>query len=213
MYFSILTFFLGGWICHDKASCTERAQRELHRMSSDRWPSVKTARGILSADPEENPHFAEANHVFVPYCSSDSWSGTQRGGYNSPVAFMGHYILREVVRELADFEQLLFHDELFLAGSSAGATGVLVNLDMVADIVRPAQVKVRGIVDSGWFLDHDPFSAECGEGRETCSVLEDMQRGVALWKAAVPKACGERFPGEPWKCYLGYHAFPTMRSK
>ncbi len=42
-------------------------------MSSDHWPSVRKVGGILSDDRGENPHFADANHVFVPYCSSDSW--------------------------------------------------------------------------------------------------------------------------------------------
>ncbi len=73
MCYTYIITVLGGWICHDEHSCAERAAREPHRMSSDRWPSVKTVGGILSADPLENPHFADANHVFVPYCSSDSW--------------------------------------------------------------------------------------------------------------------------------------------
>ena len=80
-------------------------------MSSDRWPSVKTIGGILSADPNENPHFADANHVYVPYCSSDSWSGTQKGSNEfgqQSYSFMGSYIVREVIKELADYNQLLF---------------------------------------------------------------------------------------------------------
>ena len=92
----ILFCLSGGWICHDEASCSGRASRESYRMSSDRWPSVKAVGGILSADPAENPHFAEANHVFVPYCSSDAWSGTQKGDGDKRPSFLGHYIVREV---------------------------------------------------------------------------------------------------------------------
>ena len=192
----------------------DRASREHHRMSSDRWPAVKTVGGILSADPTENPHFADANHVFVPYCSSDSWSGTQRQTKNGGPAFLGHYIIREVIRELADFEHLLFHDELYLAGSSAGGTGVLVNIDSIAEIVKPAGLQVRGIVDSGWFLDNDPFSKDCADIRGgKCSVISDVQQGVKLWRAKVPKTCAEEFPGEIWQCYFGYKIFPTIKSK
>lgn len=31
--------------------------------------------GILSWNPEENPFLFSANVVYVPYCSSDAWSG------------------------------------------------------------------------------------------------------------------------------------------
>ena len=91
-----VVFLEGGWICHDEESCSGRASREHYRMSSDRWSSEKTVGGILSADPDENPHFADANHVFVPYCSSDAWSGTQKGNGDDRPAFLGHYIVREV---------------------------------------------------------------------------------------------------------------------
>ena len=93
-----IIFLEGGWICHDEESCSGRASREHYRMSSDRWSSEKTVGGILSADPVENPHFADANHVFVPYCSSDAWSGTQKGHGNNRPAFLGHYIVREVYK-------------------------------------------------------------------------------------------------------------------
>jgi hypothetical protein len=182
-------------------------------MSSDRWPSVKTVGGILSADPDENPHFADANHVFVPYCSSDAWSGTKKGHGNKP-SFLGHYIMREVIRELADFEQLLFHEELYLAGGSAGGVGVLNNVDMVADMVGPAGLQVRGIVDSGWFLDNDPFTSDCSHGAGgKCSVITDFIKGVKMWNARVPKRCADAYPGEEWKCFLGYRIYPLIQSK
>lgn len=31
--------------------------------------------GILSWNPEENPFLFSANVVYIPYCSSDAWSG------------------------------------------------------------------------------------------------------------------------------------------
>ena len=191
-------------------------------MSSDRWPSVKTVGGILSADPTENPHFADANHVFVPYCSSDAWSGYATGRPASPeaatntgdLAFMGGNIVREVIRELADFQQLLYGRELYLAGSSAGGIGVMMNIDLVAGMVGRAGLRVRGIVDSGWFLDNDPFAAiECSAGKGKCSVVQNLQEGVRLWKARVPAACQQHFQGEIWKCFLGYKLFPFIKSK
>jgi hypothetical protein len=169
--------------------------------------------GILSADPLENPHFADANHVFVPYCSSDSWSGTATKKNQDGHTFMGSHIVREVIRELSDFQQLLFGEELFLAGSSAGGTGVLVNVDFVADMVAKYDVRVRGIVDSGWFLDNDPFSTDCSNKLGKCSVIQHLQQGVELWQARVNDECTAKYPGELWQCFLGYKAFPFIKSK
>ena len=190
--------YKGGWICHDERSCSEREAREKQRMSSDRWPTVRTIGGILSADSKENPHFADANHVFVPYCSSDSWSGTKKstGKVGDERSFMGSHIIREVIKELADFNQLLFGEELYLAGSSAGGTGVLVNIDAIASMVSKAGIQVRGIIDSGWFLDNDPFFNNDGSnaGVRPSSVKYALQKGVQLWNARVPSACAIEYP-------------------
>ena len=66
-------------------------------IGSFRWPEVNTVGGILSSDRQENPHFAEANHVLVPYCSSDSWSGTARADTKAgnKFSFLGAEILAE----------------------------------------------------------------------------------------------------------------------
>ena len=182
-------------------------------MSSDRWPSVKTIGGILSADSNENPHFSDANHVFVPYCSSDSWSGTRKGSSNER-SFMGSYIVREVIKELSEYNQLLFGEELYLAGSSAGGTGVLVNIDAVAAMLSKSKILVRGIIDSGWFLDNDPFfnndATKTGVGPS--SVKHALQKGVKLWNARVPSACASEYP-DKWQCFLGYKVFPFIKSK
>ena len=172
-------------------------------MTSDTWPTVRSVGGILSADPSENPHFYDANHVFVPYCSSDSWSGTASEPING-FRFMGRHIISEVIKELSDYQQLSFGKELYLAGSSAGGTGVLVNVDFVRDILDPQGVRVRGIVDSGWFLDNH---------KEAGTVIRSLQQGIRTWQANVNDECASNFPEELWKCYIGHRAFPFIKSK
>ncbi len=205
----------GGWICHDEDSCRERAVLESPRMSSARWPPTRSTGGILSADPTENPHLSDANHVFVPYCSSDSWSGTRRGG-KGQLSFLGSAILRQVIAELSSFEDLLHADELYLSGSSAGAIGVLVNLDAVSDALTPAGVNVRGIVDSGWFLDdHGCGSHDDGSfpSSSRCKFIRDLKVGMEMWRAKVPESCRTEFADEPWKCYIGYRMYPLIKCK
>jgi len=204
-------FLEGGWYCYDKTSCEARWLRLRTLMSSDRWPEVKTVGGILSSDSAENPHFAEANHVLLPYCSSDSWSGTAKKGAGQKFAFLGAEIVTEVVKELFSWEQLGSGRELYLAGSSAGGTGVLVNLDPVADLVKllGSPMRVRGIVDSGWFLDNDPFSSS---SKPSMSPSLTVSTGAHMWRARVPDSCAQSFPGEEWKCFFGYRIYPTMKT-
>ncbi|XP_059084295.1 palmitoleoyl-protein carboxylesterase notum1a-like isoform X2 [Tigriopus californicus] len=206
-----IVFLEGGWICFDRESCMQRASREPHLVSSSHWRAIKSVGGILSSDPEDNPHFANANHVYVPYCSSDSWSGTKTGSKRSP-AFMGHLIVKEVIRELSDYHQLLHGEELFLMGSSAGGTGVLLNIDSVSQTLAPAGIRVRGIVDSGWFLDNDPFSTDCQASSGKCSVIRDLQKGVKMWNANVQRDCSKAFKGEEYKCFLGYMVYPFIQT-
>ena len=176
---------------------------------------MKTVGGILSSDREENPHFADANHVLVPYCSSDSWSGTAPADPKAGTrfSFLGAEILAEVVRELFSWEKLGSGRELYLVGSSAGGTGVLVNLDNIADLVRSlgSHMRVRGVVDSGWFLDNDPFSSS-SRTKASFSPSQTVSVGAHLWKARVPDSCAQHFPGEEWKCFFGYRIYPTIRS-
>lgn len=51
--------------------------------------------GILSPLPDENPFWWNANHVFVPYCTSDSWSGT-RMTREGMFSFMGARVVQQV---------------------------------------------------------------------------------------------------------------------
>ena len=151
------------------------------------------------------------NAVGASGSSSTARSGvaTTAAKANGGNAFMGNLIVQEVIKELADHNQLLFAKELYLAGSSAGATGVLVNVDLVAKMVAKVGILVRGIVDSGWFLDNQPFAGDCPNG-QCHSVIDDLKAGVELWGAKVPNGCLEEYP-ERWQCFIGYKAFPFIQ--
>ena len=71
--------------------------------------------------------------VYVHYCSSDLWSGTNTastatGGYN----FLGRKIVESVIQDLTDNHNLLTATKVVLSGCSAGAAGVSFNCDDVA---------------------------------------------------------------------------------
>ena len=93
---------------------------------------------------------------------------------------------------------------------------MLLNVDRVAHQLQQKhglRVDVRGVSDSGWFLDNEPFAhMECRDAK-SCPPVEAIRRGLALWKGRVPEKCAELYGDKPWNCYLGYHVYPTLRCK
>ncbi|KAM9296446.1 palmitoleoyl-protein carboxylesterase NOTUM [Gastrophryne carolinensis] len=210
-----LVFLEGGWYCISRENCDLRYDTMRRLMSSKGWPATKTASGILSTQPEENPHWWNANMVFIPYCSSDVWSGVTPKSEKSDYAFMGSLIIQEVVKELLG-KGLDTAKVLLLAGSSAGGTGVLLNVDLVAEHLEELGypgIQVRGLSDSGWFLDNQQYRRTDCSDIITCAPTEAIQRGIRYWNGIVPERCKQQFKdGEEWNCFFGYKIYPTLRS-
>ncbi|XP_058417879.1 palmitoleoyl-protein carboxylesterase NOTUM isoform X1 [Diceros bicornis minor] len=209
-----LLFLEGGWYCFNRENCDSRYDTMRRLMSSRDWPRTRTGTGILSSQPEENPHWWNANMVFIPYCSSDVWSGASSKSEKNEYAFMGTLIIREVVRELLG-KGLSGAKVLLLAGSSAGGTGVLLNVDRVAEQLEelgyPA-IQVRGLADSGWFLDNKQYRRTDCIDTITCAPTEAIRRGIRYWNGVVPERCRRQFKeGEEWNCFFGYKVYPTLR--
>lgn len=102
-----------------------------------------------------------------------------------------------------------------LTGSSAGGIGVLLNLDRAADFLRRqgSTAQVRGIADSGWFLDNAPYApADCYDAQR-CAPITAVQLGHTLWQGQVPAACRHQYPAQPWRCYFGHHLHRTLKSQ
>uniref|UniRef100_A0A3P8T7D7 Notum, palmitoleoyl-protein carboxylesterase n=1 Tax=Amphiprion percula TaxID=161767 RepID=A0A3P8T7D7_AMPPE len=209
-----LVFLEGGWYCFNRQTCDSRYETMRRLMSSTKWPQTRTGTGILSPQPEENPHWWNANMVFIPYCSSDVWSGVTPKTDHSDYAFMGSLIIKEVVNELLT-KGLDKAKVLLLAGSSAGGTGVLLNVDQVAEQLASQGhrgVQVRGLADSGWFLDNKQYKFTDCLDTISCAPTEAIKRGIRYWGGLVPESCRQAHVGEEWNCFFGYKVFPTLKS-
>lgn len=165
--------------------------------------------GILSGNEKENPYWWNANHVYVPYCTSDSWSGTKASRDNM-FNFMGAFVVQQVIRDLVPLG-LENTTQLMLTGSSAGGTGVMINLDSVHELLHETlglkHIALRGVTDSGWFLDRTPY-APTGK-----PAVEAIRKGIEYWQGKVPKRCRQKYLDEPWRCYFGYRIYNTLKSK
>ncbi|XP_054734852.1 palmitoleoyl-protein carboxylesterase NOTUM [Anastrepha obliqua] len=206
-----IVFLEGGWHCYDTRSCRARWLRLRHLMTSAQWPETRDVGGILSPLPEDNPYWHNANHVLVPYCSSDSWSGTRSTiDETAEWRFMGAVIIRQVIAELIPLGLgRVPGAELLLVGSSAGGLGVMLNLDRITNYLqreRKLMVTVRGVSDSGWFLDREPYTPA------TVGSSESVRQGWKIWQGILPETCTKQYLTEPWRCYFGYRLYPTLKA-
>ncbi|KAL0180525.1 hypothetical protein M9458_022931, partial [Cirrhinus mrigala] len=63
----------------------------------------------------------------------------------------------------------------------AGGTGVLLNVDRVSELLNDlglGSVQVRGLADSGWFLDNKQYRCTDCVDTISCAPTEAIKRGV-----------------------------------
>ncbi|XP_020292633.1 palmitoleoyl-protein carboxylesterase notum1 isoform X2 [Pseudomyrmex gracilis] len=201
-----IMFLDGGWYCYDNRTCRSRWMRARHLMTSTQWPETRDVGGILSMHPNENPHFWLANHVFVPYCTSDIWSGSSRGR-DGMFSFMGAEIVTQVIRDLVPLG-LESANSFLLSGSSAGGTGVMLNLNRVHHLIHRElglrHIAIHGVSDSGWFLDDLPAF------QNGMSPVDAIKKGMELWQSRMPNSCVIKYPNESWRCFFGHRIYSTL---
>jgi len=205
-----ILYLQGGGFCYDKISCDLRSKSSPSLMSSKYWGSFRLGTGIMSKNPSINLHWHNFTAVYIPYCSSDSFSGftlTSDIGYS----FMGSMIVDRIVQQLRE-EGLGTADEVIFSGSSAGAEGLYPNADRISQYFKPG-VRYTVLADSGWFLDYDPYKqGDCSELFK-CTEQRALQLGVPLWKSRLNDQCNRaKSTSDKWQCMLGYHAFPYLKT-
>lgn len=92
---------------------------------------------------------------------------------------------------------------------------MLMNIDAVSSLLRRSgsNAKVRGLVDSGWFLEAKPQSdSECLDPQR-CSPTESLKKGIKLWNSDITSRCRKTYPDQPWKCFIGSKLNPALVSK
>ncbi|KAL5971273.1 Palmitoleoyl-protein carboxylesterase NOTUM [Taenia solium] len=189
-----MIYLEGGWYCFDEATCISRQITNHALFSSRTWHMIRYIGGVLSWDDRINPNYHNYNTIFVPYCSSDLWTGKKRertGGYY----FHGSRILTAVIDDLLRHPEFTSADKVVFAGSSAGGIGVMLNIDRLARRLRRGlryrrwqqstrnygRLQISGLVDSAWFLNH-PTYAQAYSGSCTsiydCPPEEGILRGI-----------------------------------
>jgi hypothetical protein len=210
-------FMQGGAWCFDAYSCGERWATSPQLMSSKNYTAtVGFGPSILSGNSSFNPNFYKFNFAFLPYCTSDDFTGNAAAGSSgNPTqwSFMGSKVLAAAASALGVVDNAV--TTIVLAGSSAGGEGVLPNVDRLASLYP--QSTVLGLVDSGWFLDSAPYYAHTCKDAGSCTEQDGLKRGVPLWNSVMDDDCAaaKGGPGSStlWQCLLGPYSAPYIKTR
>ena len=202
-----VVYLQGGMWCWDQASCQARAAGTDFEMSSTNWPATEQVGGVFSTSTANR--WADANKVYLAYCSSDAWVGDVEA---SPATygfhFRGQRIIAATLSDLATNWGLDGSANVLFSGCSAGARGAMFNLDYVQALLPPGAT-VRGLLDSALWLDLAPLdTTEVSLQTQTQDVFDLVNP-----MARIPDACAAAYPGqEGWKCIYGQYRLPFVQT-
>ena len=171
--------------------------------------------GPFDLDATENPTFADANHVWMHYCSSDLYSGNSTDLIPNSASATGWYFSgRHNVRAMLEIlkQRYGFHDtsgtRLLVIGQSAGGIGVVANADQFGAIAPKAadEGNLRLVLEGMWNGDID--DPEARWGTLTVSDREAFRHAYAFWQARSNSVCEQR--AHPADCYLGVEGYNSV---
>ncbi|CAF0914186.1 unnamed protein product [Rotaria sordida] len=172
-----LIYFDGGWFCYSNESCEFRRQYSPNLITSNNFNKENLFKGILKS-------FKQFNIIYVPYCSSDLWSGSSNKTHSH-----GYDIFHAIFHQHNYF---LNSKQIIFIGFSAGGLGLLLNLP---DLLRKFSLNIdlRVIIDSAWFIDYT----------NNLNGISKINQGMIYWNTQISKLCQLK---PHYKCLLGSEA-------
>jgi len=136
-------FLEGGGLCVTPIDCIKR--RYSHLGSSKYLHPDHLPEGESTCSRSEYNPFATFSHVWIPYCSGDTWLGNSAEGHLSLLGMQmsGHLILETIVDTLLNDTSMGSATDVVLSGSSAGGIGTYHHTDWFADVVA-SRAKAKG---------------------------------------------------------------------
>lgn len=193
-----IIYLQGGGACYTKKSC---GNRETYRSSSKIYPpTIGQKEGLFNTNCKINPYWCDANMVFVPYCTSDFWTGDKKASsktYN--FHFRGSRVVTGVIDTLIQKHGLDTQSkEILWSGCSAGGKGALYNMDRVQERLP----HMKALLDSNWWVDFPAM-------REDIRDFESMtKKAYYRWNAKLIPECIADHKKNPWMCI-----FPNVNEK
>lgn len=200
----------GGW-CWNKQSCEGRSG---NLVSSKGWSQTHASNGLLASNVAP---LADANKVYVPYCTSDAYMGSiDAADVPFGFAFHGRAVVDAVFAELAATYGMgsTPGTQIMYTGCSAGARGVMFNTDHIMRQVLPtiggANIAAFGVfLDSVFWIDMAPFSSSVTPFMTQAADMLTMSNATGN----VDPACiAAHSASEQWKCIYGQYCLPYVRA-
>ena len=171
---NVMIVLEGGGACFDPISCAGTANGDGYGQTKLMRDSTGIlTRGIFDRSDSGNP-VADWSFVYVPYCTGDVHGGTNPRGIGGR-RFLGYQNFSWYLSRLAP--TFMGHDQVLLAGRSAGGLGTIVNYPQTANAFGCTPVHVLN--DAGGILP-DEYMRPC---------LQTVVREAWNLSAAVPSDC------------------------
>ncbi len=200
--------------------CTEPqpAIRAKALVSSACDAATRRGAGLLSPDRKINPHFYDANAVWLRYCSSDYWIGRAPASPRTEgIHFTGHINLFASLEDLVELHGMKRAAAVIVVGNAAsGALGLIWQGDRIADFLgrRIPGIKVWLVADSAWMLNQDPFPSFAGECLHTdpvsCPLATSLRRAIETYQPDLPEGCEGL--QHPWQCLIAEYRVPMLET-
>jgi hypothetical protein len=125
--------------------------------------------------------------------------------------FRGAATVLAVFQDLQTNMGLSSGAQVLFGGCSAGARGAMVHLDNVAQMLAPAGITVRGLLDSSLWVNFPPMDPSAVMGS---SLLNQTYLASLFLNAdsLIPAACAAAYPGATWKCLFGQYRMPFLQT-
>jgi pectinacetylesterase len=218
----------GGALCDDNAvPCSQRPPPLTTTEGPDRdfssafVQNLGPLSGPFDLSVAENPTFADANHVWAHYCSSDYYSGgttdlIPNSGNPGGWYFSGRHNVKamlEILKQRFGLDDRHRATKILLLGQSAGGSGVAHNADTLVAVAPKTALRgnSRLLLEGSWEPDiNDPGMRF---GVATTSDHQVWQSAYAFWHARSNDACerGQASQGLPkGDCYLAKVNYPSL---
>jgi hypothetical protein len=166
----VLVFFEGGGACWDAATCFGPVPFTFHK---DRESPLEDR--ILLLKDSELHGFKDYSLLFIPYCTGDVFVGRHVAHYGKKtVNHLGRLNLEKALDQIEDAYGLLGRArEVVAYGESAGAIGVVANVDLLEARTHPEASKSAFVDSAGLHF------AKSIWGRFSDEYLDDLRTGMA----------------------------------
>lgn len=217
----------GGGYCNTESYCEMKTDSALG--STNLWSATKEQNReespFLDKNCNNNPDFCEANHIFVPYCTGDTHTGTRHENLDESFGmyFDGKLNFQAIVKKLIAEHGMGDAENVLLTGSSAGGIGVYFNVDWLAEQVPDANVKAVPL--AGWFFprsleeqdspeylppDDYPHFADGIQGNDMIDMANTTSR--TLWQVEADPICAQNEIKHPESCAMIHVMYKYIRS-